>query len=341
MLRSAGFDRIAARLAPGRIRLAAGMLLATRPALASSPDSSRSDGTAVTATGRDAQSPHLASTYALLEGCVMQGLFAHVHASTRRTLARRGHEETAAPGQGCCGALHAHAGKLEAARKLARTNIEAFESSGAELVVTNSAGCGAALKEYPAWFRDDPELRSRASRFASKVRDISELLVESPPVESSAPSRPWPARQGSGRTTGESRVLRVAYDAPCHLLHAQGIRDAPLRALRESGYEVEPLPSSDRCCGGAGLYNLQQPELSDQVLERKLREIGEGEYQLVATGNPGCLMFLGSGLARAGMQVGVVHPVELVDLAEGNAEPGREVSRSYADQLPSTGNGNR
>ena len=266
----------------------------------------------------------------------MQGLYAHVHDSTRRTLARRGHEEVGAPGQGCCGALHAHAGRLEAARALARANIEAFESSGAELIVTDSAGCGAALKEYPAWLRDDPEFRDRAGRIAARVRDVSELLVTPPREGDRVAVAPSPGRAGRDPSAGGKRLRRVAYDAPCHLIHAQGIRDAPMQALAAAGYEVEPLPSWERCCGGAGLYNIQQPELSDQVLERKLREIAEGEYDLVATGNPGCLMFLGSGLARAGVHASVAHPVELVDLAEGNAGQGSEVSRSDDGSPPDT-----
>jgi len=233
----------------------------------------------------------------------MSGLYSHVHDATRRTLRRRGHAERSAVGQECCGALHAHAGRLEAARALARKNIEAFETSGAEIVVTDSAGCGAAMRDYSEWLRDDPDWRPRAEALSGRVRDISELLAD-------------PTVQVPG---GDTEGPRVGYDAPCHLLHAQGIRDAPLRALSASGYRVETLPSWERCCGGAGLYNLQQPELSDRILARKLDEIHEGGYDVVATGNPGCMMFLGAGLKRAGLDVSVVHPVELVDAADGNA----------------------
>jgi len=159
------------------------------------------------------------------------------------------------------------------------------------------------MRDYPEWLRGEPDWQRRAETLAERVRDISELLADS--------ADPAPLA-GAGP--------RVAYDAPCHLLHAQGIRDAPLEALSASGYSVEPLPSWERCCGGAGLYNLQQPELSDRILERKLEEIREGGYDLVATGNPGCMMFLGAGLKRAGLEVSVVHPVELVDLADRNAK---------------------
>jgi glycolate oxidase iron-sulfur subunit len=339
ILRATGLDRLAARIAPGRIGLAAGMLSATRPSVASTPGPAAPGGK-LSPAAREAPTAPRATTYSLLEGCVMQGLYAHVHEATRRTLARRGHEEVRAPGQGCCGALHAHAGRLETARALARENLEAFERSGADWIVTDSAGCGAALREYPAWFRDDPHLRKRARRLAERVRDISELLVVPPFYRGASEPAPHGAGRSGQPSPGTTPSLRVAYDAPCHLLHAQGIRDAPMEALEAAGYEVEPLPSWERCCGGAGLYNLQQPELSELVLDRKLREIAQGKYDLVATGNPGCLMFLGSGLARSGMRVAVAHPVELVDLAEGNAERGTAVSRSYEGEPLNTGDGN-
>jgi glycolate oxidase iron-sulfur subunit len=337
--RAARLDRLAARILPGRLGLAAGMLSATRPTLASVTGPGASGGELSRADLEQPDSSRTA-TYALLEGCVMRGLYSHVHDATRRTLARRGHVEMEARGQGCCGALHAHAGRLDAARALARDNLDAFERSDAELIVTDSAGCGAALREYPSWFRDDPDLRDRARRIAEKVRDVSELLIEPPLERARTDTEDRTEGNRLKSTPGGSSPLRIAYDAPCHLLHAQGIREAPLKALAAAGYDVEPLPSWERCCGGAGLYNLQQPQLSDQVLERKLREIGEGECDLVATGNPGCLMFLGSGLARAGMRVKVAHPVELVDLAEGNAGQGTAVSASYESVPINSGNGN-
>lgn len=296
LARTARIAGLAARLVPGRAGLVSGMIASTR-------GSTGGLGGDRSGSARDLEPADSRETYALLEGCVMSGLYAHVHDSTRRTLRRRGHAELSAPGQECCGALHAHAGRLEAARALARRNIEAFESSGAEVIVTDSAGCGAALRDYPEWLRADPDWRLRAETLATRVRDVSELLTDSTDPAASSGDR-----------------LRVAYDAPCHLLHAQGVRDAPLAALEASGYAVVPLPSWERCCGGAGLYNLQQPELSDQILERKLEEIRAGGYDMVATGNPGCMMFLGAGLERAGLDVAVVHPVELVDAADGNAE---------------------
>ena len=296
LARNTWIAELGARFAPGRAGLASGMLAATCR-------STRKTESVNSIPFSDPLTSDSRETYALLEGCVMSGLYAHVHDATRRTLRRRGHKELSAPGQECCGALHAHAGRLEAAHALARTNIEAFENSGAEVIVTDSAGCGAAMRDYPEWLKADPDWQRRAESLAARVRDISELLAGS---TETAPH------------TGDGP--RVAYDAPCHLLHAQGIREAPLEALAASGYSVEPLPSWERCCGGAGLYNLQQPELSDRILERKVEEIKAGCYDVVTTGNPGCMMFLGAGLKRAGLDVAVVHPVELVDAADGNAE---------------------
>jgi glycolate oxidase iron-sulfur subunit len=173
-------------------------------------------------------------------------------------------------------------------------------------------------------------VRRRAEALATRVRDVTELLAAERSRDGIAADPHSPSVERlPGTDAGMARKLRrIAYDAPCHLLHAQGVRDAPVQALADAGFEVVPLPSWERCCGGAGLYNLMQPELSDAVLERKLAEIREGGFDLVATGNPGCIMFLGAGLARAGLKVGVAHPVELVDLAEGNAERKNRVSRT-------------
>jgi glycolate oxidase iron-sulfur subunit len=207
---------------------------------------------------------------------------------------------------------------MEAARAMARRNVEAFERASVDVVVVNSAGCGAALKEYPEWLRGDGGWEARARALAGRVRDVTELLVArgAPPMD--AETDGGAAEAGGNPVPAPARLPgRVAYDAPCHLLHAQGIRTPPLAALGAiQGLEVEPLPSMDRCCGGAGVYNLRRPELSARVLAPKLAEIREGGYDWVATGNPGCLMFIGAGLLRAGDPTPAVHPVEIVDRAE-------------------------
>ena len=233
---------------------------------------------------------------ALLEGCVMRGLFGETNAATRRTLGANGYAAVEAPRQGCCGALHAHAGALDDARALARRNIAAFERSGADFVVVNAAGCGAMMKEYGHLLADDPEWSARAASVGSRVRDVSELLAAAGP----APGAPLP--------------MRITYDAPCHLLHAQRVVSPPLAVLAAiPGLELVPLTDADQCCGSAGIYSLVEPATSALVLEPKVKHIAATGATLVATGNPGCLMQIGAGLARAGLASRAVHPVDLLD----------------------------
>ena len=302
-LRTAGLASALGPLLPGKAGQLLRLLAATRPTFAptrvSESIDARSDD-----RGRDAARAD--GSYVLLTGCVMDGLFAHVHAATRRTLARAGYREVEAPGQTCCGALHAHAGLLVEAREQARQNIEAFELTDCDWIVTDSAGCGAGLKDYPAWFADEPEWQERASGLAGRVRDVTEVLASV-----SLSFEPDAGREHSGGLEG-----RVGYDAPCHLHHGQGIQKEPLDVLRAiPGLEVEALPSSDRCCGGAGMYNLAQPDLAARVRAPKLGEVQRGGFDWIATGNPGCIMYLGAGLLHSGDRTPVVHPVELVDRA--------------------------
>ena len=302
-LRSVGVAGVLGRLLPGKVGQALRLLAATRPVFGHAPGAS-----AVTTAADDERAAESdVATYALLTGCVMEGLFSHVHAATRRTLTAIGHREIVAPGQVCCGALHAHAGLLDEAREQARQNIEAFERTDCDWIITDSAGCGAGLRDYPAWFADEPQWQERAEALSERVRDVTEVLaVELSPA--------GPSRVASG----DSPILegRVGYDAPCHLHHGQGVRQEPLDVLRAvPGLEVEALPSSDRCCGGAGMYNLEHPDLAARVRAPKLAEVQRGGFDWIATGNPGCIMYLGAGLMRSGDHTPVVHPVELVDRA--------------------------
>jgi glycolate oxidase iron-sulfur subunit len=231
------------------------------------------------------------STVLLFRGCVMQGLFSHVHDATIRTLGVNGYDVREVSGQVCCGALHAHAGLREEAGALARQNIAAFESSTGPIVV-NSAGCGAQLKGYGHLLDGAPE----AVRFAARVRDVTELLADRGP----APGAPL--------------ELRVQYDAPCHLLHAQRIAEPPLAVLRAvPGADVRPTVDSAQCCGSAGLYSTLEPELSRTVLAPKVERILADPPDVLTTANPGCVMQLGAGLRAAGAAIPVRHPVELLD----------------------------
>ncbi|HET7564552.1 MAG TPA: heterodisulfide reductase-related iron-sulfur binding cluster [Gemmatimonadaceae bacterium] len=241
---------------------------------------------------------------AILRGCVMEGLFAETNRATERTLVVNDYAVTRAPGQRCCGALHAHAGDLEGARALARTNIAAFERAGIDYIAVNASGCGAAMKEYGHLLRDDPAWAERAAEFSAKVRDVSELLA------------------AAGPTPGAALPLTVTYDAPCHLLHAQRIARPPLAVLSSiPELTLVPLTDAEQCCGSAGIYNLLEPALSRAVLAPKLAHIAETGASLVATGNPGCLMHIGAGLVMARSRTRTVHPVDLLDAAYAERAP--------------------
>ena len=282
VLRASGLARLFSRLVPGRYGFALHMLASTRLPIE-----------------RAAYAPPVTSTrasVALLEGCVMEGLYAPTNRATERTLAVNGFQKVEAAGQRCCGALHAHAGNLSEARALAKRNIEAFERSGADYVVSNAAGCGAMLKEYEQLLATDPEWAERAKRLAQRTKDVSELLAEAGPV------------------AGGAIEATVTYDAPCHLLHAQRISAPPLKVLASiPGLTLVPLTDADYCCGAAGIYNLLEPATSNAVLDPKLRHIQATGAAYVATGNPGCLMQIGAGLRRAGSDASAIHPVDLLD----------------------------
>ena len=233
---------------------------------------------------------------ALLEGCVMAELFGEINRATVRVLARNGFDVLVPPEQGCCGALHAHAGDPSTAAKLAEKNIMAFAMPGGEpvdAVVSNSAGCGAALREVGQW------LPGRGEALASRVRDVCEWLDE------------VGLRSPAGSVPG-----RVCYDDPCHLVHAQGVAEAPRRILAAIP-DLEQVDHADAksCCGAAGTYNLLQVEMSEQVLAPKLDALADADPDWIASGNPGCLLQLAAGADARGLRASVVHPVQLLDRA--------------------------
>ncbi|MGD8698500.1 MAG: heterodisulfide reductase-related iron-sulfur binding cluster [Gemmatimonadales bacterium] len=284
---------------PGSFRFGMAMLAATAPSRVRGPKGGSGEASATSKSppaNRGTSPATSTETVALLEGCVMAGLYGHVNRATERLVRARGARTTALPPGFCCGALHAHSGELGQARELARRMIALFEISQADVLLTNSAGCGAALKDYPEWLRDDPAFAERAERLASAVKDASEWLVE---------------RKGSGY---RPLTARIGYDAPCHLEHAQGIKEPPLQLLAQiPGLEVVPLPHSDRCCGAAGIYGLLRRKLSDGLVRRKLSEAEEVGVDIVATGNPGCLMQIGAGALVHRRKLRVVHPLELLE----------------------------
>jgi glycolate oxidase iron-sulfur subunit len=220
-----------------------------------------------------------------------------VNRATARELRANGCEASAPRGQVCCGALHAHAGDLEGARRLARRNINAFRDEAGAPVVTNAGGCGAMLASYAHLLAGDAEYAGRAREFGARVRDVSQQLAAT-----------------GVRRAGAAGGTAVTYDASCHLLHGQRAQAEPLRVLGAAGgVRLVPLEGSDVCCGGAGVYNLLETELSARVLAEKLRHVRETGADVLATGNPGCHMQLGAGARLAGLKLRVVHPVELLD----------------------------
>ncbi len=267
----------------GRFSFSLGMLAATAP---------RSTGLAAPLPRRLALPD--GPSVALFTGCVMDTLFPHVHDAARRTLTANGYRVVEVPAQGCCGALHEHAGDHKGAMALARHNLAAFEET-VDFIAVDSAGCGALLKEYGQLLGT-----TAASAFASRVRDVAELLAEKGP----RPAGPLP--------------FEVAYDAPCHLQHAQGVHAQPLAVLRAiDGIRLRELPGADRCCGSAGIYSILEPALSRDVLDAKLAAVRAADPvpAVIATGNPGCLMQIGAGLLADALPVWVAHPVELLDEA--------------------------
>lgn len=299
-MRASGLARRLARVLPPRFAMPFAMLAATeRPRSVTEP------GDSAGPTSADADTRGVA---VLLTGCVMEGLLAPTNRATERVLARHGWQSASADGQGCCGALHAHAGDAEGARALARANIAAFEASGGDVYVMNSAGCGAMCREYAHLLADDPAWAARAAAFSARVRDVHELLAEA-----------GPHRAGGAAADGTSDAgpaTRVAWDAPCHLQHGQRIVAPPLAVLAAiPDIALVPLADSDQCCGSAGIFSLVQPDVSTRVLAPKLARIAESGADVVATANPGCLMQIGGGLLLAGSAVVARHPVELLAAA--------------------------
>jgi glycolate oxidase iron-sulfur subunit len=282
------------RILPPRLELALALLDGSRPA---PPGDSQTPKVEESREGVGPPSVKNPDTL-LFGGCVTEGLFSRVNRATARVLAANGCGVRAPRGQVCCGALHAHAGDLEGARSLARRNVDAFEDEGRAPVVTNAGGCGAMLVSYTHLLADDEEYAARASDFSRRVRDVSQQLEAT----------------GVRRADVGADEVTATYDASCHLLHGQRAQAEPLRMLgRVEGLRLVPLEGADVCCGGAGVYNLLETELSSRVLAEKLAHVRETGAEVLATGNPGCHMQLAAGARLAGLRLRVVHPVELLD----------------------------
>lgn len=240
----------------------------------------------------------------MLSGCVMSLLFTDINEATVRVLRLNGCDVLIPKAQGCCGALNIHNGETRMAKVMARRNIEAFLDAGVDAVIVNAAGCGAAMKEYGHLLRDDPAYADKAQRFAQLVKDASEFLA------------------GIGLLKPLGRIeMTVTYQDPCHLAHGQKVRAQP-RALLAAipGLRVIEMEGSDRCCGSAGIYNLTQPEMSQELLKEKMISIAATSAEAAVAPNPGCMLQLRYGARRYGPEMSVFHLMELLDRAYGAGE---------------------
>jgi glycolate oxidase iron-sulfur subunit len=240
---------------------------------------------------------------AMLTGCAQQVLDPDINAATIRLLTRLGCDVVIAKDVGCCGALTHHMGRESEAMASIRGNVAAWtaelEGEGLDAVVINASGCGTTVKDYGHILADDPNWAGPAKTISDLALDITELLQR---LEMPAPRMAQP--------------VKVAYHAACSLQHGQKVVAAPKKLLEQAGFEVMAVPEGHLCCGSAGTYNLLQPELAGKLLERKAGNINSLQPDVVAAGNIGCMVQLGSGL-----DVPVVHTVELLDWATGGPKP--------------------
>jgi glycolate oxidase iron-sulfur subunit len=238
---------------------------------------------------------------AFLGGCIANISFARLNEATVRVLRKNGCEVSIPAAQGCCGALHVHAGLREEARALARRNIDALLDGNYDAIVTNAGGCGSTLKEYGELLEHDPEYAEKARRFSALVKDVTEFLAS---IELNPNLRVFPGV--------------ATYQDSCHLAHGQKIRSAP-RALLGAvpGLELREMQLSDLCCGSAGIYNVVHTGMAMALLEKKMAAVNSTGADVIVTANPGCILQLRAGVKKFGRGQKVKHVVEILDEAYG------------------------
>ncbi len=234
---------------------------------------------------------------AVLTGCAQDLIFSDVNRATVEVLAENGCEVFTPARQHCCGSLHAHNGEWELAKVLARRNLEQFPPEKFDAIITNAAGCGSHLKHYATLLAEDAGLLQAAEAWDHKVKDIHE----------------WLAAIGVKAPSAGVAAQTVTYHEACHLCHGQKITAQPRQVLKAiPGLKLVELPESTWCCGSAGIYNLVQPEMANQLLERKLKHIRSTGTATVATANPGCLLQIINGAKKENLPLRVVHPITLL-----------------------------
>jgi glycolate oxidase iron-sulfur subunit len=244
---------------------------------------------------------------AFLSGCIANVCFARLNEATVRVLRQSGCEVAIPEGQGCCSALHLHAGRREEARRLARRNIDALLAGAYDAIITNAAGCGSTLKEYGDLLADDPDYAAKARQFSARVRDVTEFLAS---IDLKPPTSPVNAT--------------ATYQDSCHLAHGQGIRSAPRQLLAAvPGLALREMAQSDICCGSAGIYNMTHNDMAMQILARKMESVKASAAEIIATANPGCMLQLQAGVRMNEAGQKVMHVVEILDLAYGKPEGGK------------------
>ncbi|WP_299673367.1 glycolate oxidase subunit GlcF [uncultured Roseobacter sp.] len=238
---------------------------------------------------------------ALMTGCAQRALNTDINDATIRLLTRLGCEVVVAEGAGCCGALTHHMGKTQESHATAAKNIRAWatemDGAGLDAIVINTSGCGTTVKDYGHMFRNEP-LAEDAARVSEIAMDVSELLMQLDLPE------------------GADKDMLVAYHAACSLQHGQQIKTYPKELLKRAGFTIVEPSDPHLCCGSAGTYNLMQPEISKKLKDRKVRTLEAKNPDVIAAGNIGCMMQIGSGTA-----VPIVHTVELLDWATGGPQP--------------------
>lgn len=255
---------------------------------------------------------------AMLTGCAQDLIFSDVNRDTVEVLARNGCEVVTPPEQNCCGSIFAHNGEWTLAQQLARKNIDQFPPEQFDAIITNAGGCGSHLKHFSKLLADDPNYAERAKLWDAKVKDIHEWLIETQKSGRDALPRLQADRQVSPAV--------VTYHESCHLCHGQKISSQPRELLRAiPNLKLVELPEANWCCGSAGVYNLIQPEMANDLLQRKIQHIQSTGAGIIATGNPGCLLQLVNGAKQQGLNLRVAHPITLLAESYRNSENANKI----------------